>query len=108
MTMKLGIIVNTNDPETAWNALRLGSEALSSGNEVSMFLLGAGVEIENIKDKPFKVAEALKELLNGGGNLLACGTCLESRHQHAGVCPVSTMSQLVEMISDSDKVVTLG
>ncbi len=106
--MKLGIIVNTNDPETAWNALRLGSEALSSGNEVSMSLLGAGVEIENIKDKTFKVAEALKKFLNSGGNLLACGTCLELRHQYAGVCPVSTMSQLVEMISDSDKVVTLG
>ena len=34
--MKLGIIVNTNNPETAWNALRLGSEALAVGNEASM------------------------------------------------------------------------
>ncbi len=106
--MKLGIIMNTNDPETVWNALRLGNEARSSGNKTSMFLLGSGVEIENIKDKTFDVAGALEKFLNSGGNLLACGTCLELRHQEAGICPVSTMSELVEMISDSDKVVTFG
>ncbi len=108
MLVKLGIIVNTNDPETAWSALRLANEALSTGNEVGIFLLGSGVEIENIEDKTFDVAGALEEFLNGGGKILTCGTCLESRHQEAGACPISTMSELVEMISDSDKVVTFG
>ena len=106
--MKLGIIVNTNHPETAWNALRLGSEALARGNKVSLFLLGVGVEIENIKDETFDIADVLTKFLDRGGRLLACGTCLELRQQEAGVCPISTMSQLVEMITDSDKVVTLG
>ncbi len=106
--MKWGIIVNTTEPETAWNALRLGTEALAKGNEVTVFLLGSGVEIVSINDKTFDVAGALEKFLNNGGNLLACGTCLELRHQEAGVCPISTMSQLVEMISDSDKVVTFG
>ena len=108
MTMKLGIILNTNDTETAWNALRLGNEALAGGNETSLFLLSSGVEIQNIKDKTFDVAGALEKFLNSGGNLLACGTCLELRHQEAGICPISTMSELVEMISVSDKVVTFG
>lgn len=106
--MKLGIIVDTKDPETAWNALRLGNEALTASNEVSMFLLGDGVEIQNIRNGDFDVSGALKKFLDSGANLLACGTCLELRHQEAGVCPVSTMSQLVEIISDSDKVVTFG
>ncbi len=106
--MKLGIILNTNDPETAWNALRLGSEALGTGNEVNVFLLGSGVEVENIRDKAFDVAGALEKLLDGGGRLLACGTCLTIRHQEAGVCPISTMSELFEMIAESDKVVSLG
>ncbi len=106
--MKLGIILNSNVPETAWNALRLGVKALEAKNEVSLFLLGSGVEIENIKDKTFDVAGALSNFLGGGGKLLACGTCLKVRQQEDGVCPVSTMAQLVEMISDSDKVVTLG
>jgi len=106
--MKLGIIVSTNDPEKAWNALRLGNEALAGGNEIDMFLLGSGVEIVSIKNKIFDVAAALKKFLNSGGNLLACGTCFELRHQEAGVCPISTMSELVEMISSSEKVVTFG
>lgn len=106
--MKLGIILNTNDPETAWNALRLGSEALSTGNEVSVFLLGSGVEVENIRDGTFDAAGALEKFIDSGGRVLACGTCLTVRHQAAGVCPISTMSELVEMISESDKVVSLG
>ncbi len=106
--MKLGIIVNTNDPETARNALRLGNETLSTGNEASMFLLGSGVEIENIRDETFDVAETLEKFLNGVGNLLTCGSCLELRHQKVGICPISTMSDLVDMISDSDKMVNFG
>ena len=106
--MKLGIILNTNNPETAWNALRLGNEALSSGNEVSVFLLGSGVEIEIIKDNAFDVAQVLGRLVKNGGKLMACSTCLNVRQQEAGVCPISTMAQLVEMISDSDKVVSFG
>ena len=106
--MKLGIILNTNNAETAWNALRLGNEALRTENEVSIFLLGVGVELQNIKDKTFDVAEGLSRFLKDGGKLMACGTCLSVRHQEAGVCPISTMSQLVEMITESDKLVTIG
>lgn len=106
--MKLGIIVNTNDPEKAWNALRLGNEALAAGNETGLFLLGSGVEIVSINNKAFNVAEVLKKFIDNGGNLLACSSCLELRHQEAGVCPVSTMSELLEMIADSDKIVTIG
>lgn len=106
--MKLGIILNTKDPETAWNALRMGNEALNTGNEVSLFLLGSGVEIEMINDKTFDVAKLLDKFVKDGGKLMACGTCLSVRHQKARVCPISTMSGLVEMISHSDKVVSLG
>lgn len=54
--MKLGIILNTTDPETAWNALRLGDTALDAGNEVTIFLMGNAVEIESIKHETFDVA----------------------------------------------------
>ncbi len=106
--MKLGIIVNTNDAEIAWNALRLGNESLAGGNPTTIFLLGSGVEMVAIKDKTFDVAEGLNKFLGNGGNLLACGTCLKSRKQGAGVCSISTMPELVKMISESDKVVSLG
>ncbi len=106
--MKLGIILNTNNPETSWNALRLGNEAMTDGHEANLFLLGPGVELEKIKNESFNVPEVLKKFINGGGNLFACGTCLEVRLQEPGVCPISTMSQLVDIIATSDKIVTLG
>ena len=104
--MKLGVIINTNNPETSWNALRLGNTALKAGHKVSVFLMGSGVEIENIKDQTYDVSGTLANFLNGKGKLLACGTCLKSRNQQGGVCPVSTMAELVQLISDSDKVVS--
>ena len=73
-----------------------------------MFLLGSGVEIPSIKDTTFDIAEVMESFLNSGGKMLACGTCLELRQQETGVCPVSTMIELVEMISNADKVVTFG
>ena len=106
--MKLAIIINSHDPETAWNALRLGNTALGAGHEVSVFLMGSGVEIEEIKSEKFNVTEVLGNFAKSKGNLLACGTCLKVRHQDAGACPVSTMPQLVQLIADSDKVVTFG
>jgi len=106
--VKLGIVLNTKYPETAWNALRLGAKALDAHNEVSMFLLGDGVEIEDIKDGKFDVAGALNSYLDGGGKLLTCGSCLKVRQQAAGVCPISTMAQLVQLITESDRVISLG
>ena len=106
--MKLGIVINTNDPEKAWNALRLGNTALEAGHEVSVFLMGSGVEIENIKNETYDVGGTLSTFLNGSGTLLACGTCLKARQQEGGVCPISTMADLLAMIADSDKVVTFG
>ena len=106
--MKLAVVINTNNAESAWNALRLGNTALKAGHEVGVFLMGSGVEIENIKDQAYDVAGTLNSFLNGNGKLLACGTCLKSRHQEGGACPVSTMAQLVELVADSDKVVTFG
>ena len=106
--MKLAIVINTNDAEKAWNALRLGNTALKAGHEVGIFLMGAGVEIECIKDPKFDVTGTLTSFLNAKGNLLACGTCLKTRQQESEVCPISTMVQLVEIINSSDKVVSFG
>jgi sulfur relay (sulfurtransferase) complex TusBCD TusD component (DsrE family) len=106
--MKLGIVLNTNVAETAFNALRLANTALGAGHSVNIFLLGPGVEIESIKSQKFDVTGVLSNFINGKGNLYACGACLKIREQQAGVCPVSTMTQLLEIITSSDKIVTLG
>ena len=106
--MKLAIVIDTNDPEKAWNALRLGNSAIKEGHEVSIFLMGSGVEIELINDPKYDVAGTLSSFLDARGTLLACGTCLKSRKQESDVCPISTMAQLVELIAKSDKVISFG
>ncbi|MDQ2052867.1 DsrE family protein [Natronolimnohabitans sp. A-GB9] len=74
---QLGIVLETADPERAWNALRLGLTALEEGHEVSVFLLGEGVEAEAITDEQFDVRDRMDAFIDAGGDLQACGTCLE-------------------------------
>lgn len=107
--MKLGIVLSTKDPETSWNALRLGVEAAGAGHDVKIFLLGPGVEIERIGDGTFNVQKQIQRFASNGGELMACGTCLDLRDQEASaICPVSTMSDLLDLVATSDKVVTFG
>ncbi|MBX6424079.1 DsrE family protein [Thermosulfurimonas sp. F29] len=105
--MKLGIVITTRDPEKAWNAVRLANFALRAGDEVRVFLMGEGVEAPEVDQPPFRVREQLEEFLAGGGEILACGTCLKLREREAGeLCPLSTLKDLYEVIRDSDRVVT--
>jgi len=106
--MKLGIVLNTNDAETAWNGLRLGNETLRRGNEVSLFLLGKGVEVEGMQHDVFDVASEMEKFRTGGGRMLACTSCLKVRGQQAGTCSLSTMPELTSLVLESDRVVTLS
>lgn len=105
----LGIVLETSDPERAWNAFRLGNTALDDGLEVSVFLLGAGVECEEITDDQFDVRDRMESFVDAGGELHACGTCLEMRNSdESEVCPISTMGDLLEVVTTTDRVLTIG
>jgi len=105
--MKLGIIIETNEPEQAWNGVRFGNAALKQGHEVKIFLMSAGVEIENITHEKYNVREQLEAFSKNNGTILACGTCLQSRNKsETDVCPISTMLDCVAMVEWADKVVT--
>jgi uncharacterized protein involved in oxidation of intracellular sulfur len=107
--MKIGIVLGTNAPEVAWNALRFGVTAKADGHDVRMFLLNSGVEIERIQDPKFDVPGQLSKFVNRGGQVLACGTCLDTRDMEASpVCPVSNMKELLDLVVASDRVVTFG
>jgi uncharacterized protein involved in oxidation of intracellular sulfur len=105
--MKLGIVIYSADTETVWNAFRLGVFSLKSGDAVKVFLLAKGVECESLDTVNFKVTGQMQEFVNGGGVILACGTCLKIRHSKGSeLCPLSTMKDLYEIIQDSDKVIS--
>lgn len=106
---RLGIVLETADPERAWNALRLGITALEDGHEVSMFLLGEGVEAEEIRHEEFDVRNRMEAFVDAGGDLQACGTCLELRNSEGSeYCPMTTMADLLEVVAESDRVLTIG
>lgn len=68
--MKIGIIIQTNEPEKAWNAVRFGNTALKQGHEVKIFLISAGVEIENITHEKYNAKLQIEEFSKKrGGNL---------------------------------------
>jgi uncharacterized protein involved in oxidation of intracellular sulfur len=105
--MKLGVIIETKEYEKAWNAMRFAVTAKKSGHEVKVFLMGEGVEIENLTHEKFNVSEQVKAFYDAEGQILACGTCLTSRSMgETAVCPISTMIDCVEMVEWADKTVT--
>lgn len=107
--MHLGLIVETNDPERVWNAFRLANEALGAGHEVETFLLGDGVEAPDLETEKFNPRGVVRKYANDGGELLACGTCLDSRNLEAGeLRPRSTMAELLEIVEEADRVLTIG
>lgn len=105
--MKLGIIIYSSDAETVWNGFRFGNFALKSGDTVKVFLLAKGVESESLDTDRFKVTEQMKALVDSGGEIYACGTCLKIRNSNGSeICPLSTMKDMYEIVKESDRVVT--
>src|SRR3989339_2050135 len=97
--MRLGVILETKEPEKAWNAFRFASTAKKQGHEVKVFLMGEAVECEGLTHEKYNVDEQLKKFIEAGGDILACGTCLKSRQKEGTeACPLSTMVDCIRMV----------
>ena len=108
--MKIGIILNTNDAETCWNCFRFGNEALKKNHSAKVFLLGKGVDTEDVKDDKFPFLEGtINKFIKNNGTILACGTCLNMRQkEESKICPVSTMEEMLQLVEESDRILTFG
>src|SRR4030042_5495263 len=96
--MKIGIIIETKEPEKAWNAFRFANTAKKQGHDVKVFLMGEAVECEGLKHEKYNVDGQLREFAGAKGEILACGTCLTSRHlDGSDTCPISTMVDCVKL-----------
>ncbi len=105
--LKIGVVLGTNEPESAWNAFRFAVKALDSGHTVRLFLLGPGVECESIHHDAYDVPGQMQAFADRGGVLLACGTCLRSRQMKGSdLCPISTMQDLVDLTTWADRALT--
>lgn len=104
---KLGIVVYSDDAETAWNALRLANFSIKKGDMVSVFFLGKGVVGAQKTDETFNVKEQLDNFAQAGGKVYACKVCLKVHKLEASkTCPVSTMDDLYSVIWSNSKVLT--
>ena len=108
--MKLGIILQSNKPEHVWNTFRLGITALKSNHQVEIFLMSEGSELDTIPDsEDFDISVKVAEFKELRGEIYACVSCLKVRgKEESGICPVSTMADLLTMIESSDKVLVFG
>ena len=110
--MKLAIIIYSNDPETVWNAFRLANSALGYEDEVSIFLLGKGVECVTINSIKYDIKEQMNIFEEFGGNLMGCGLCCETREDEMPFlkddlkCEMGSMQNLYAIVNENDKVVT--
>jgi len=108
--MKIGIILQSNNPEHIWNTFRFGITSLKASHDVTIFLMSEGAELDTIADtEHFDISKKVAEYKELKGDLYACGTCLEIRgKKETGVCPISTMTDLLKMVEESDKVLVFG
>jgi len=108
--MKICIILQSNNPEHIWNTFRFGITSLKAKHEVVIFLLNEGAELDTITDtKEFDISKKFAEYKELKGTIFACGTCLELREKKEfGMCPVSTMKDLLKMVEESDKILVFG
>ena len=108
--MKIGIILQSNNPEHIWNTFRFGITSLKASHGVTIFLMSEGSELDTIADtEHFDISKKVAEYKELKGNLYACGSCLEIRgKKESGVCPISTMTDLLKMVEESDKVLVFG
>lgn len=107
MALKIGVVIATNEPETAWTAWRFALKAVESGHTVRAFLLGQGVECEGIREDTYDVPAQMQAFADCGGELLACGTCLRARQMGGTeLCPMSTMQDLVDLTTWADRLLT--
>lgn len=103
----MGMVIYSNDTETVWNALRLANFSKNQGDTVSIFLLGKGVELDNMVKTDSDMKEQVDKFLENGGFILGCGTCLQSRNNdEPEVCKFSSLADLYELIRKNKIVLT--
>lgn len=63
-------VVSTNDAETIYNAVRLANVSLDNKKDVNLFMLGKGVEFNEISTEEFNVNSQIEEFYAKGGELI--------------------------------------
>jgi len=117
--MKILIVFNQapyDGTDVTWNGLRLAETLLNSGQEVRIFLMNDSVDMARDICKPpseydQNLTQILKNLIKMGISVKVCGTCMArcgiyKDEPYFDGAEKSTMTQLAQWITESDKVIT--
>jgi hypothetical protein len=110
--MNIAILIYSNDPETVWNAFRFANTSRGYDNDVTVFLLGKGVEAVLVSTLQYDIQEQLEIYREIGGKMIGCGLCCESRKDEMPTiedglqCEMGSMQQLYGLVIAADKVLT--
>ena len=110
--MKIAVIIDSADAETVWNGFRFATTSLIYENQVTVFLLGKGVEAPTVSTIVFDVQEQMNLFRENGGTLIGCGVCCENRKdsmpylEEQLACEMGSMQQLYALVAEADKVLT--
>jgi uncharacterized protein involved in oxidation of intracellular sulfur len=110
--MKIAVIISSNTAETVWNAFRFAVTSLAYDNEVTVFLLGDGVEAHTLSTLKFDIQEQIDLFKEHNGKLIGCGVCCESRVDTMPFlkdqlnCELGSMQTLYVLVAEADKVLT--
>lgn len=103
----IGIVLYSNDVETIYNALRLAIYSQEWDNQVSIFLLGKGVELEGIVLENADIKAQVESFIDLGGVIMGCQTCFQSRKQsESKICKVSCIQDLYDLVKKNQIVLT--
>ncbi len=69
--MHILLILSSASPEIKWNAVRFGNFLLNEGEDVSIFLNGAAVDLYAGDSQQFPIAEQAKLFALSEGTLVA-------------------------------------
>ena len=69
--MNMLLMINGNNPEITWNAIRFGNVLLNEGHDVNLFLNGPGVNLYEGDSDMFPIREQAKIFSLSEGALFA-------------------------------------
>jgi uncharacterized protein involved in oxidation of intracellular sulfur len=111
-------LIIINDPpygtERAYNALRLARSLLIAGEEVHVFLMGDAIGCaiagQKLPDGYYKLDRMIASIVAKGGEVGACGTCMDARaipeELFVPGARRSSLEELTKWVQWADKVIT--
>jgi hypothetical protein len=103
----IGIVIYSGNVEIIWNAIRFANFSRSQGDTVSIFLLGEGVELDNMEKSNVYLKSQTDTFISHGGTILGCGVCLQIRKNfEPQVCRHASMKDMYDIVRKNKIILT--